>query len=92
MENRFAAARRRYLREHREGIYTGMLLTGKLDDHLKEIGDTTQEMFDRLVEQMKDAEGVTERLKAENQMEWVGRMNSIRSRAEEIILSELVYC
>ena len=92
MENRFAAARRRYLREHRDGIYTGMLLTGKLDDHLKEIGDTAQEMFDWLVEQMKKVEGVTERLKAENQMEWVGRMNSIRSRAEEIILSELVYC
>ena len=87
-----AEMRRRYLREHRDGIYTGMLLTGKLDDHLKEIGDTAQEMFDRLVAQMKDAEGVTERLKAENQMEWVGRMNSIRSRAEEIILSELVYC
>ena len=91
MYNRFVEMRRRYLREHREGIYTGMLLTGKLDDHLKEIGDTTQKMFDRLVEQMKDAEGVTERLKAENQMEWVGRMNNIRSRAEEIILSELVY-
>ena len=91
MYNRFVEMRRRYLREHREGIYTGMLLTGKLDDHLKEIGDTTQEMFDRLVEQMKDAEGVTERLKAENQMEWVGRMDNIRSRAEEIILSELVY-
>ena len=84
MENRFAAARRRYLREHRDGIYTGMLLTGKLDDHLEEIGDTAQEMFDRLVEQMKDAEGVTERLKAEKQMEWVGRMNSICSRAEEV--------
>ena len=69
-----------------------MLLTGKLDDHLKESGDTAQEMFDQLVEQMKKAEGVTERLKAENQMEWVGRMNSIRSRAEEVILSELVYC
>ena len=68
MENRFAAARRRYLREYRDGIYTGMLLTGKLDDHLKEIGDTAQEMFDRLVAQMKDTEGVTERLKAENQM------------------------
>ena len=67
-------------------------LTGKLDEHLKEIGDTAQEMFDRLVAQMKDAEGVTERLKAENQMEWVGRMNSIRSRAEEVVLSELVYC
>ena len=92
MYNRFTEKRRRYLREHRDGIYTGMLLTGKLDDHLKEIGDTAQEMFDWLVEQMKNAEGVTERLKDENQMEWVGRMNSIRSRAEEIILSELVYC
>lgn len=92
MYNRFAEKRRRYLREHRDGIYTGMLLTGKLDDHLKEIGDTAQEIFDRLVAQMKDAEGVTERLKAEKQMEWVGRMNSIRSRAEEVVFSELVYC
>lgn len=92
MYNRFAEMRRRYLREHRDGIYTGMLLTGKLDEYLKEIGDTAQEMFDWLVEQMKGAEGVTERLKAENQMEWVGRMNSIRSRAEEVVLSELVYC
>lgn len=92
MYNRFAEKRRRYLREHRDGIYTGMLLTGKLDEYLKEIGDTAQEMFGRLVTQMKEAEGVTERLKAENQMEWVGRMNSIRSRAEEVVLSELVYC
>ena len=90
--NRFAEKRRRYLREYRDGIYTGMLLTGKLDEHLKEIGDTAQEMFDQLVEQMKKAEGVTERLKTENQMEWVGRMNSICSRAEEVVLSELVYC
>jgi len=92
MNNRFAEKRRRYLREYRDGIYTGMLLTGKLDEHLKEIGGTAQEMFDRLVAQMKDAEGVTERLKAEKQMEWVGRMNSICSRAEEVVLSELVYC
>ena len=91
MYNRFAEKRRRYLREYGDGIYTGMLLTGKLDEHLKEIGDTAQEMFDQLVAQMKDAEGVTERLKAKNQMEWVGRMNSIRSRAEEVVLSELVY-
>lgn len=92
MYNRFAEKRRRYLREYRDGIYTGMLLTGKLDEPLKEIGDTAQEMFDQLVEQMKKAEGVTERLKTENQMEWVGRMNSICSRAEEVVLSELVYC
>ena len=92
MYNRFAEKRRRYLREYRDGIYTGMLLTGKLDEHLKEIGDTAQEMFYQMVEQMKKAEGVTERLKTENQMEWVGRMNSICSRAEEVVLSELVYC
>ena len=90
MYNRFAEKRRRYLREYRDGIYTGMLLTGKLDEHLKEIGDTAQEMFDQLVEQMKKAEGVTERLKTENQMECVERMNSICSRAEEVVLSELV--
>ena len=92
MYNRFAERRRRLLNECRGGIYTGMLLTGKMDEHLKEIGDTAQEMFDQLVEQMKKAEGVTERLKTENQMEWVGRMNSICSRAEEVVLSELVYC
>ena len=92
MYNRFAEKPRRYLREYGDGIYTGMLLTVNLDDHLKEIGDTAQEMFDQLVEQMKKVEGVTERLKAEKQMEWVGRMNSIRSRAEEVVLSELVYC
>ena len=74
MENRFAAAGRRYLRTHMDGIYTGMLLTGTLEPHLAEIGESAQAMFDRLVEQMKKAEGVTEQLKAENQMEWVGRM------------------
>ena len=73
------------------GIYTGMFLDGKLEDHLKEIGEAAEKMFDRLVEQMKKAEGVTEKLKAENQMEWVGRMNSIRSRAEEIVLNDLIY-
>lgn len=92
MENRFAAVRRRYLRTHIDGIYTGMLLTGTLEPHLKEIGESAQAMFGRIVEQMKRAEGVTEHLKAADQMEWVGRMNSIRSRAEEVVLSELVYC
>lgn len=91
MYNRFAKMRHRYLREHRNGIYTGMFLDGKLEDHLKEIGEAAEEMFDRLVEQMKKAEGVTEKLKAENQMEWVGRMNSIRSRAEEVVLNDLIY-
>ncbi len=92
MYNRFAAARRRYLREHKDGIYTGMLLTGTLEPHLAEIGQSAQAMFDRIVEQMKKAEGVTEQLKAVDQMEWVGRMNNIRQRAEEVVLSELIYC
>ena len=92
MENRFAAVRSRYLRTHMYGIYTEMLLTGTLEPHLKEIGESAQAMFDRIVEQMKKAEGITEQLKAADQMEWVGRMNSIRSRAEEIVFSELVYC
>ena len=91
MYNRFAEMRRKYLREHKDGIYTGMLLTGKLDIHLKEVGESAQVLFDRIVDEMKKFEGVTEKLKAENQMEWVGRMNSIRSRAEEIVLNDLIY-
>lgn len=91
MYNSFAKMRRKYLREHKDGIYTGMLLTDKLDRHLKEIGESAQIMFDRIVDEMKNSEGVTEKLKAENQMEWVGRMNSIRSRAEEIVLNDLIY-
>lgn len=65
---------------------------GALEPHLAEIGESAQVMFDLLMEQMKKAEGVTEQLKAADQMEWVGRMNSIHSRAEEIVFSELVYC
>ena len=83
--------RRKYLREHKDGIYTGMLLTGKLDIHLKEVGESAQVLFDRIVDEMKKSEGVTEKLKAENQMEWVGRMNSIRSCAEEVVLNDLIY-
>ena len=91
MYNRFAEMRRKYLREHKDGIYTGMLLTGKLDIHLKEVGESAQVLFDRIVDEMKKSEGVTEKLKAENQMEWVGRMNSVRSQAEEIVLNDLIY-
>ena len=91
MYNRFAEKRRRYLREHKDGIYTGMLLTGKLDSHLKEVGESAQILFDRIIDEMKTAEGVTEKLKAENQMEWVGWMNNIRSRAEEAVLNDLIY-
>ena len=91
MYNRFAAARRRYLRTHMDGVYTGMLLTGTLEPHLAEIGESAQAMFDRIVEQLKKAEDVTEQLKSADQMEWVCRMNNIRQRAEEVVLHDLIY-
>ena len=92
MYNRFAKMRHRYLREHRNGIYTGMFLDGKLEDYLKEIGEAAEEMFDRLVEQMKKAEGVTEQLKAENQMEWVDHhINNIHNISAKIVKHDIIY-
>ena len=80
-----------YLRQNRPGLFNRLLLSGKLMDHLHEIDDSCHERVELLVSQMKQAEGVTESLKASDQMEWVRRMNNIHHRAEEIILSELVY-
>ncbi len=82
--------RKRYLQQYHKGIYTGMLLSGKLNDHLEEIDRSANEMFDLLIKQYAAREGVTEQLKAENQMEWVRRMNSIRARAEEATLQDLI--
>lgn len=83
--------RRDYLRRHKEPIYTGLLLSGKLDAHLAETDQSATEMYERLVAQMAQAEGITEELKATDQMAWVGRMNNIRDRATEVILNELIY-
>lgn len=83
--------RRRYLREHRNPIYTALFLSGKLDTHLAEIDQQAEEMFSQLVEQMAQREGITEQFKYENQMEWVGQMNNVRNRVEEIIYCELIY-
>ena len=82
--------RRDHLRKHHDGIYTGMLLTGKLNAHLEEIDRAANEMFNLLVEQYANREGVTEQLKTENQMEWVRRMNGIRDQAIEVIMSDLI--
>lgn len=82
---------RRYLKEHRRATYATLLTGGKLNDYLADIDRQAEELFSRLVKQMAEAEGVTETLKAANQMEWVGRMNSIRSRAMEIVNNELIY-
>ena len=81
----------RYLKEHRRATYATLLTGGKLNDYLADIDRQAEELFSRLVKQMAEAEDVTETLKAANQMEWVGRMNSIRSRAMEIVNSELIY-
>ena len=83
--------RARYLRAETKVLYFNMLTNGTLDDHLEEIDKSAGEMFERLVQQMKFSEGVTERLKADFPLEWVSRMNNIRNRAEEIILREMIY-
>ena len=89
---KFGLMRKSYLENHRRGIYSGLLLSGELKKHLLMIQEQAEERFDLLVEQMAKREGVTEQLKAQNQMLWVQRMNSIRARAEEIVREEIIYC
>ena len=79
-----------YLKQHRKVLYTNLLTSGKLNSYLADIDAQAEDMFLRLVEQMAEREGVTEQQKAENQMEWVGRMNNIRSRAMEIVNEEII--
>ena len=82
---------RRYLKEHRRATYTALLASAKLNSYLTDIDRQAEEMFVRLVKQMAANESITEQLKADNQMEWVRRMNNIRNRAMEIVNSELIY-
>lgn len=82
----------RWQRQNRRVTYTNLLTTGKLAGYLTEIDGQAQEMFSRLIEQYAATEGITEQLKAEDQLAWVGRMNSIRERVEEVVLRELMYC
>ena len=89
---KYGRMRMRYLKEHRPVLYSNLLLSGKLFQHLVEIVDACVERVELLIRQMAGREGVTEQLKAADQMEWVRRMNSIRNRVEEIVLNELVYC
>ena len=88
---KYGRMRRRYLEDHRPVLYSHLVFTGKLFSHLREIDRTCHERMELLVRQMAEVEGVTENLKAENQMEWVRRMNSIHNRAEEAVLQELIY-
>ena len=82
----------RWLKRNRRVTYTNLLTTGKLNDYLHDIDTQANEQFELLIRQMAKAEGVTEQMKAEDQMEWVRRTNSIRSRAEGILYRELICC
>ncbi len=89
---KFGLMRKFYLENHRQGIYSGLLLSGELKKHLLMIQEQAEKRFDLLVEQMAKQEGVTEQLKEQAQMLWVQRMNNIRARAEEIVRTEIIYC
>ena len=81
----------RYLRQHRKALYTELQISGKLNKYLADLNEQAEEMFFRLVEQMAENEGITEALKAQDQMLWVQRMNNIRDRAMEIVNNQLIY-
>ena len=83
--------RKQYLKEHRKGTYNAMLMQGTLTQHLIETNEAALDLMESLVKQMAAAEGVTEELKRNDQMAWVGRMNNIRNRADEIVRNEYIY-
>ena len=88
---KYGMLRCEYLRNHKKGIYTGMMLSGRLNSHLEEIDRRAAERVESLTTEMAKAERVTEDLKVSDQMLWVQQMNNIRSRAEEIVLTEMIY-
>ena len=88
----YGQRRRTFLREHHRVLYYNLLTAGMLDGHLADIEEQAEAMFSRLVKQLSEKEGVTEALKAENQMLWVQRMNNIRCAAMEIVANDLIYC
>ena len=88
---KYGLLRKSCLKEHKRGLYSSLLLTGKLDAHLAEIDRMCNERVELIINQLAKREDVTEALKTANQMEWVRRMNSILTRAEEIVLVELVF-
>ena len=80
-----------YIKHHRKGFYTTLILDCKLNRYLADVNKQAEEMFDTLISQYKTAEGITEQLKADNQIEWVAKMNNIRIRATETVNAELIY-
>ena len=88
---RYGRLHREYLKQEHPARYSSLILTGKLWTYLADLNEQAEERLDLIMEQMKAAEGVTEELKVQNQLEWVGRMNNIRNRAEETINAELIF-
>ena len=91
MIGKYGRMRKAFLKEHRSGTYSALLLQNKLTEHLLEIDRTAREQVEQTMAQMAQTENVTEKMKAENQMLWIQRMNSIRQRAEETVLNDLIY-
>ena len=88
---KYALLRKKFLKEHRRVTYTNLLTSGRLSSHLAEIQQTAQRRMEEIVAQMAKAEGVTEELKASDQMKWMGLMNNLQNAAEEMVLAELIY-
>ena len=88
---KFGRMRKRYLEQRRDGTFTALVLSGKLTKHLMEVDQAAQEQMEALTRQLAADEGVTESLKARDQLEWLRHMNSLRNRAEEIVISEIIY-
>ena len=88
---KYGTMRHNYLRDHHRSVFDGMLLSGKLNAHLEEVDRAANEMMELLTTQMAKDEGVTEQLKAADQMAWVGAMNNIKARAEEFVFRNLIY-
>ena len=88
---KYGMLRKSYLKEHRKGLYLELVLSGKLNEHLHQVDEECNQMMDRLMDQMKEKQGVTEELKMQDQMAWVRRMNNIRACVEEIIYKTILY-
>ena len=88
---KYGMLRKQFLKEHRSARYQYLLLTGKLNEHLNQTDQEAREQVETLMEQMTEKQGVTEELKAQDQMEWVRLMNNIKASAEEIVLKNMIY-
>jgi len=89
---KYGMLRKSYLQEYRKGVYSALILSGKLNEHLADIDNTVRQFVFRVVKELAQEKGIDEQLKATNQLEWVSEMNSIKSQTEEIAFNEFIYC